>query len=557
VNLTYKGSVAEENMNFASSVDVVENENNELFNAVSLYVPLSLAANNIVDFDPDWVTRDIPAVMTCTVENYAKIMKGPMLSQWTAAFRQDTNTALVVYLIVFLDDATTTNDWEIDESSIVFKPLSNAFEKLFFISYIKMMFDEDYDGSPHVTGTTAGTAASAEIEIENVTGSDIVIPSGMYTHNDGVKDWSISIVDDLTVGANASSSMTIAATTVGSSAALVPGAIDLDDIVPTFPAGLTVTVVSVEQGSDPTPIEEPSTFFDRSLALALLCKGNVQLSHHWSLVRLHLANNGFPAVQGVADPNQCWIRSKTAAEEKAFFANGVNVGGTQQVPAPRSQHYWGCLWQMGCLLNTWVVVHSEPLNILTEALGAWFAQRNASGQYIGNKLSMLRLTGANIKPFGYPSLLSSDVNENDAGGHAILNEKNVGYLKTISDSSAQQSVLTSALSLSGMPVTARMIASFVSYTAANQCSDMITASGTLVDPTLTDAAAYGKIQGIVQRLLERFSSTNGRIYGVVFNFPSFEEAKVGRTEFEAAQSWTAKYKDDLTKVTVTGGITAE
>lgn len=105
-------------------------------------------------------------------------------------------------------------------------------------------------------------------------------------------------------------------------------------------------------------------------------------------------------------------------------------------------------------------------------------------------------------------------------------------------------------------MTMLLISAYVNYEAANQCADMIAANGTLTDPTLTDEAAYKQIQMIVFRLLGLFSATNGRLASIRMLFPSFADAKTGRTEFEAAQAWEAVYKDDLTKVTVTGGVVA-
>jgi hypothetical protein len=542
-------------MNFASTVSVEEIENNDRFNAVSLYVPLSLAEDNIVGFDPAWVTEDVPAVMACTVDNYAKIMKGAMLSQWTAAFRQDTNTALVVYVIVFLDGSGTEDKWAIADSDISFEPLTKAFKELFIISHVKMLFDETCQGVADIVQAVPGTAASLTIQIVNSSDSTKSFAAGEYTFTADGKTWAFSRDGTVSMTTNASVAVVALATTAGTTA-VSPGALSVASFSPALPSGYTASVTAVTQGTDPVSESARSLYFDYSLALALLCKSNVQQSQFWSLVRLELSNSGFPAVAGVADPNPCWIRSKTAAEEKEFAEGGLAVAASAGVPSPRTQHYWGFLWHLGCLDNTWVVVHSEPLNLLTEALGAWFERTNSSGQYIGNKLSLLRLTGANIKPFGHPSLLSSDINVNDADGHAILNAKNVGYLKTISDSSAQQCVLSSALSLGGTPMTAMLISAYVNYEAANQCADMIAENGTLTDPTLTDEAAYKRIQMIVFRLLSLFSATNGRLTAIQMLFPSFDEAKVGRTELEAAHAWAAMYKDDLTKVTVTGGITA-
>jgi hypothetical protein len=550
--------VAEEDMKFSSSVDVVNSENNELFNAVSVYVPLSLAARNIVDFDPVWVSGDLPAVMTCVADNYAKIMKGRLLEQWSPAFRQDSNVSLTVYLIVFLDDESTAGDWSVDDVSIRFKPLSAAFEKLFFVSYIKMMFDEDHDGSPVAVGATSGTAATATFTLTNVAGSTMVIPAGQYLYSDGSKDWVYSVESDKTSNDSApEAGLTLQATTVGSNATLQTAAVIYGDAFsPPIPSAFSFTIDTVSQGTDPEPITVPSTYFDRSLALAYLCKTNPKLSQLWSLVRVKLSNTGFPALKGQDDPNACWIRSKTAAEQKAFAEAGLNAPSDAATPAPRTQYYWGFLWQMGCLDNTWVVVQSEPLTLLTEVLAAWFARKNSSGQYIGNKLSRLRLTGAKIKPFGFPSILDDSINENDVESHAHFDAMNVGYLKTISDSTAQQSCVSSALSLGGMPITAAMIGSFVNYEVAQDCAEMITDTGTLTDPVLTDEAAYEKIQMIVKRKLELFAQTNGRLSAITLDFPDFATAKVGRTALEAASSWHANYKDDLTKTTVSGGITA-
>jgi hypothetical protein len=548
--------VAEEDMNFSSSVDVENSESNELFNAVSVYVPLSLAANNLVDFDPAWATKELPAVMTCVVENYAKIMRGSLLEQWSPAFRQDSNVSLAVYVIVFLDDDSTAGDWSVDDVSIRFGPLSSAFEKLHFISFIKMMFDEDYDGSPVTAGMTPGAAATASVTIANASGGSVSLPAGQYLFSDGVKDWAVSVSSETSLADSGSANFAAAATTVGADATLQPGVVDAGGIAPPLPVGLTLTVNSVNTGTDDAPIVAPSTYFDRSLALALLCKTNPKLSQFWSLVRLRLSNTGFPALKGQADPNACWIRSKTAAEQRAFAEQGLNAPSDAGTPSPRSQYYWGFLWQMGCLDNTWVAVHSEPLNILTEALAAWFERKNASGQYIGNKLSRLRLTGAKIKPFGFPSILDNGVNENDVEAHKMLDAMNVGYLKTISDSTAQQSCLSSALSLGGIPITATMITAFVNYEVAQECAEMVTDKGTLTDPTLTDVAAYEKIQKMVARKLELFSNTNGRLTRIALDFPDFATAKTGRTELEAATSWHAGYKDDLTKVTVSGSVTA-
>jgi hypothetical protein len=199
MNYNYVGSIAERKMHFSSSVDVVIDEKNELFHAVSIYVPMSLAAANIVDFDPAWVSAEKPAVFTCVLDNYKETMKGKLLDQWADAFRQDTNASLILYIIVFLDGESTVNMWEIDDVSIKFAPITSAFNKLFFISYVKTLFDENYAGKPAIAPPTPGTAAVQTLRVTNTAGAEQTLAAGTYVINDGVKTWQLVIASDTVV----------------------------------------------------------------------------------------------------------------------------------------------------------------------------------------------------------------------------------------------------------------------------------------------------------------------------------------------------------------------
>jgi hypothetical protein len=161
---------------------------------------------------------------------------------------------------------------------------------------------------------------------------------------------------------------------------------------------------------------------------------------------------------------------------------------------------------------------------------------HVSGQYVGNKFSLLRLRGVRVKPLGFPSWLNSEVNENDADGFDILDAKNAGYLCTIADDTPQGSCVSNARSINGTPVAAQMISKWVDYTSAQQCAKFITAEGTLTDPVLTDDAAYKRIQEIVAGNLRLFVPTK-RINNVQLKFPLFSTAKTGLTKIEAASSW--------------------
>jgi hypothetical protein len=435
----YPGSVADEDMQFLSEVSVENSSTNELFNAISIYVPMSKAVGNIIGFDDQLVAVDKPAVYTCVVENYASIMTGALLDQWQDVFRQDTNNSVILYLIVFLDGTGTSSFWEITPTTIKFTPLTNAFNKLYFISYFKVLFDELY-----------------ETDMNN------------------------------------------------------------------------------------------TLYFDMSLALAYLCKLDVKLSYFLTMVRQH-----YPVES--PDTNVCLVSSASKAQElAAATALDATVAG---VDAPRDAYYWGMLFLLN--FSNWaMVVHSEPVNLIPIILAAWFAQRNSSGTFIGNKLSKLRLSGSRIKPNGVPSWLNAAVNENIGGTVAeILKDKKIGFLKTISDSTEQDCELASMASADGMPTIAMQISKWVDYTSAQQCAEFATDAETLTFPVLRNEVAYKSIQGIVMNNLQLFTGT-GRLSSISMNFPSFSDLPKSKTDIIAASSWSAVYQDDLGKVLISGGITA-
>lgn len=252
----------------------------------------------------------------------------------------------------------------------------------------------------------------------------------------------------------------------------------------------------------------------------------------------------------------------------------------------RARYYWSALYLLACQ-NTSVIVHSRDSTpaptainpnpadpnvtfIIADILAAWFSRKNESGTYIGNKLSLLRLSGTRIKPLGWPSWLDSSVRENDTGKHQtalgpvnavdMLDDMNVGYLYTIASNTPQESSLSMARGVGdpdkGIPVTMMMISKFVDYTCSQEAAKMVTDEGTLTNPVSADEVAYSSIQLLVARSLGRFANTNGRIYGVTMMFPDFSVARVSRTALSASSAWKAWYKDDLDQVEVSGGIIA-
>lgn len=148
MNLNYVGSVAERFMKFRSTLKTEENVSNNLFNAVSIYVPKTLATKNLAtgSFTPDGISADKYAVIPVTVDNYKRVFKegSALLYQWLPVFNDDTNNAVTLYVIIFDDNSFAPT---LTANSISWAPLTKAFNELYFISFFKTMFSEHYDGS--------------------------------------------------------------------------------------------------------------------------------------------------------------------------------------------------------------------------------------------------------------------------------------------------------------------------------------------------------------------------------------------------------------------------
>ena len=100
MNLNYVGSVAERFMKFRSTLRTEENISSNLFNAVSIYVPKSLAQANLASdsYTPSEVTADKYAVIPVTVDNYKSVLAdgSVLLSQWLPVFNDGTNSAVTL-----------------------------------------------------------------------------------------------------------------------------------------------------------------------------------------------------------------------------------------------------------------------------------------------------------------------------------------------------------------------------------------------------------------------------------------------------------------------------
>ena len=425
-------------MRFRSRLAETEGVAEDLFNAVSIYVPKSLAEAQLSAeaYDPTVVTADNYAVIAVTVDNYESVLAegSALLSQWLPIFNDGTNFAVKLYVIVFDDTGFAPS---LTAGAISWQPLTKAFNELYFISLFKTMFSEHYDGS----------------KVE-----------GEY-----------------------------------------------DD----------------------------SNYFDMALCLAYLCEVEATLS--WAL----LAVKG-TIYDGTSDTNACKIQSLTKGDETTHCT--TFVGSTV---ADRADYFWGFFNLLGGSHGN-IIFHNG--NYLVPVIfGRWFEARNASKQFVGNKLCKIRLTGNKVKPTGNPSPLNSDVNLNlPSSIYEILDDKNVGYFISIANDSDSNAELVRDTSASGMPATAYAISKWVDYTTSQDMAKYATAISTLTNPVLVNGQTYAQLQAFLVNNLALFA-TIGRITNIQISFPPFSEAKKGNW-FEGTAVWSATYVNDLEGVNISGSI---
>lgn len=436
-NLNYVGSVAERFMKFRSSLSTEENISENLFNAISIYIPKSLASANLASgsYDPEQITAEKYAVIAVTADNYRDVLNqtGALITQWLPIFNDGANVAVTLYLVIFDDTGFTPT---LGDKSIVWNPLKKAFDELYFISFFKTMFSEHYDGT------------------------------------------------------------------------------------------------KVEDGYD------DSNYFDMALCLSYQCELESTLS-------MFLCEITVKVPEGT-DANVCKIMSVDKATEVANATTFIDTD-----VETRAQNFWGFLYLMG-MTHTELHVHNGSY-MIPIVLGKWFEQTNATGQYIGNKLSKIRLSGNKVKPTGLPSPLDSNVNLNlPKAIYDILDEKIVGYFISIADNSMNNAELVRERTGSDFPVTAYMLSKFIDYKSSQDIAKYATDNATLTDPVMVNQKTYNDIQGLLVANLQLFAGL-GRLTDVVISFPPFSEAKKGN-RLEGIGAWKATYVDDLEGVTVAGAV---
>ena len=445
MNLNYVGSVAERFMKFRSTLATEEDVSENLFNAVSIYVPKSLAEANLASgsYTPSEVTANKYAVIAVTVDNYTDVLAdgGALLSQWSPVFNDGVNSAVTLYIIVFDDTGFSP---VVTAGAVTWAPLTKAVKELYFISFFKTMFSEHYDGS--------------KVESDPAEESDY------------------------------------------------------DD----------------------------SNYFDMALALSYQCENESTLSFCLLETQVTVPEDG------AEDENICKILSKTRAEEVQHCTTLVGSD-----VADRAEYFWGYLLLIG-FAHTSLIVHNGSF-MIPIVLGKWFEDTNSTGQYIGNKLAKIRLSGTKVKPTCNPSPLNADVNLNLPSDISdILDDKVVGYFISIADNSLNNAELVRERSGSNFPITAYMISKWIDYQTSQDVAKYATASSTLTSPVLVNQKTYSEIQSLLVANIQKFTGIS-RITDIVLDFPPFSEAKQGQW-FKGTGAWSAVYVDDLEGVEISGSI---
>ena len=268
MNLNYVGSVAERFMKFRSSLASTEEIDENLFNAISIYIPKSLASAQFEAdaYDADAVTADESAVIAVTADNYRNVFKstGSLYSQWLPIWNDGANLSVTLYCIIFDDTGFAPT---VGAGAVEWLPLKKAFDELYFISYFKCLFSEHYDG----TSVTHDPAEEGDYDDSNYFDMALCLSTlcegeatlSMYlceVHADifkkGEADTNICKVMSLTRGDETSHCSTLAGSTKADRAAYFWGYVNL--------IGGNRTFIALHNGSVMIPIVLASWFTEEN-----------------------------------------------------------------------------------------------------------------------------------------------------------------------------------------------------------------------------------------------------------------------------------------------------
>ena len=566
MNLNYIGSVAERFMQFSSGVFASEGVSEEVFNSLVIYLPSSLAADNLIDVDVFGVTNK-PVALTVNVENYREKIKGDLLYQWEPIFRQDTNYDVTLTIIVFfLPKASLIPAAETKEAAL--RAIANTAEGVFTSAETALATAQ---GDLNTATSELGTAQEAYDDAEEALAADPTDPAlqsafataetdlenAQAAFNTAQADFDAArvvydeaLADFTTKEAAADVVLEFIELSAGSyldHLTVTETSIDYeyltDAFEKTFFAGYFKFLFSKNyDGKNVTGADE-RWFFDLSLCLASLAKVYRSLSYAVLFAHLDVPQNG-------VDPNVCFAYTATPEEEDLVESLNGSISGFGD---PRKQLFFGMLKFLNAD-NTWVIVHSDNIYVPSRIFGQAMAARNATGTFIGNKLAKIRLSGNGIKPTGLPSIFDTSVNENLAKVYAEnLDVKNISYLISIADDSANDAMIVRAKGVTGYPVIATEMSKWIDHTTSIEMAKLLAAQSTLTNPVLRNERAYERIKDRLLANIQTFARI-GRVTNIFLNFPPYSELPESKTDITVTAGWEATYVDDLEKVVMTGSI---
>jgi len=564
MQFNYFGSVANRKVKFTSGITSVEEDTSvENFNSLIIMIPSFLAAGNIKGYDGTGLTALKPVVKTVTADNYQDVLTGELYRQWAAVFNSGANTAITVYLIVFLCTPDTFGTYlTVTAASIDFAPLTTAFNKYYYAGYFKFMFSEHYDGTVStVTGSAYDDshyfdlALSLAYLVEKESTLSATIPfvkldlTGATVNNCGVLTYTkaeeiagmTALNESVTAYADAADPLFTADTTI----VYTTGVTDASSVAKAsdyiaVPSGTTKVKLTVPISSN-SATTSGIAFYTSDKVYVSGVKLNTA-SVYGSEVRIL----DIPATAGYM--KTIWF-SDTATYGAFSLSFGTSAAN------PRNLYFWGALHLIAGD-RVYMCVHSEDVNYIPVVFKNFYSAVNVSGIYTGNKLDFLRLSGDSIKPTGLVDDLNADANDNLTSPQwTILDSKNVGYLMSIADGTLNNSVVSQMISVTdGVPVLADMIAKYVDYHCSQDIAKWLTSAATLTDPVLKSEAAYAEVQSYLTKYLALFVA-NGRLSRISLNFPAYS-SQTSKTKFTVTQGWSAKYVYDLREIDISGTITA-
>lgn len=566
MNLNYVGSVAERFMQFSSGVFALEGVSEEVFNSLVIYLPSSLAADNLIDVDIFGVTNK-PVALTVNVENYREKIKGDLLYQWEPVFRQDTNYDVTLTIIVFfLPKASLIPAAEIEEAAL--RAIADTAEGVFTSAETALTTAQ---GELNTATTGLATAQTAYDDAEEAlaadptdptlqadfTAAETALENAHAVLNTAQADFDAArvvydeaLADFNTKEAAADVVLEFIELSAGSyldHLTVAETSIDYeyltDAFEKTFFAGYFKFLFSKNyDGKNVTGADE-RWFFDLSLCLASLAKVYRSLSYAVLFAHLDVPVNG-------VDTNRCLALSATPEQEALVTSFNGSVAGFAD---PRNQLFAGMLQFMEAD-NTWLIIHSENIYVPSRIFATAMSERNETGTFVGNKLAKIRLTGNGIKPTGASSIFDSSVNENLAKVYSgNLDEKNISYLLSIADDSANDAMIVRAKGMTGYPVIATEMSKWIDHTTSIEMAKLIANQSTLINPVLRNERTYSRIQERLLANIQTFARI-GRITNIILNFPPYSELPTSKTDITVTAGWEATYVDDLEKVVMTGSI---